>query len=391
MKKIISILVLVSILSACNQIEPINNSSNNEIKKEDISKKWINLNEDFWINLNEEELITKRFEILSKIFKSHSDLMSSIQYEQFVDYVYDVFAKYKDLWKEESESKNNYIFNILIPKIVINNYVVPWKMTEKEAELVIQSIKRNDLNTLSDKKLITEKFKIYFEENKFNPFIKSLNTKWLTKDEKLELLFKDKDWVIYSILSNRYNWNKTWIGYKPADMEAEFMLYLNKKLEYIFWTIGVSEKEVQEYAYKKYNVDSLESLWENILNKFNILVKEYNLKWKIPLDRYYRNDERKDIFINRKTIDNYISTLSDWKSENFIKELSEIRLEMYLLSYFWRNRSDLNENQWLWSSRTRSDFIDPVFGKWVQNLFRLGRYLPWEEIKIDLNKSENNI
>ena len=60
---------------------------------------------------------------------------------------------------------------------------------------------------------------------------------------------------------------------------------------------------------------------------------------------------------------------------------------MYLLSYFGRNRKDLNEDQWLWSSRTRANFIDKTHWKWIQNLFRLGRYLPWEEVKIDLNKN----
>jgi len=398
MKNIIYLLFISIIFVSCNKIEPINQETNIEKKelinepiiaeKNNQTEDWeINLNDDLWIDLEEEDIITARFDMLAGIYQDHNTLMESMQYKQFVEYIHKVFKKYNNLWWKENEEKNNYIFNRLIPKIVLKNYIANWKISEKEAELIIQSIKRNDLNTIKDKKLLTQKFKIYFEENKFNPFIKKLNVKWKTKEEKLDLLFNEKDWAIYNILSNRYNWNKTWIWYKPSDMEADFMVYLNQKLADTFDIIWVSEKEVIDFAYKKYNVNSLETLASNIKTDFENIITKYNLEWKIPLDRYYRDDERNNIFIDRKTVNNYIATISESKNNKFISDLEQMRFKMYLLSYFGRNRKDLNEDQWLWSSRTRANFIDKTHWKWIQNLFRLGRYLPWEEVKIDLNKN----
>jgi len=411
MKKIFIALCVLIVLTWCGKIEPINNiSQNNESRKTNISTKtndnkndydkklddkspklsskdWIDLNENTWIHLDEEEIIIKRFDLLANAYKNHSDLMNSIQYKNFVKYIQDIFNKYRDEWSNISDEKNNYLFNILIPKIVIKDYVITWKISEKEAELIIQSIKRNDLNTLEDKKLLTEKFKIYFEENKYNPFVKNLNIEGLSKEDKIKMITDYKEWLIYKILSNRYNWNKTWIWYKPSDMEANFMDYLDKKLETTFWIVWVTEKEVKEYIYKENNLKTLDDLWANILSDFKAIIKKYNLEWKIPLKRYYRNDERNSIFTTRENIDSYTTTLSNWDSKNFVRDIEKLRFKIYLLSYFWRNRTDLNEEQWLWSSRARSDFIDPKLWKWVQNLFRLSRYAPWEEVKIDLNKN----
>lgn len=394
MIKYLLILFISIFLISCWKIEPIKNYNNTWTTIQEIStwkidnkEEWIDLNEDVWINLEEEDEITKRFNLISEKYPNHSDLMWSIQYEQFVKYVYSVFEKYKKIWWMESDKTNNYIYERLIPKIVINNYVINWKISEEEAELVIQSIKRNDLNTLEDKKLLTEKFKIYFEEKKFNPFIKNLNTKWMDKNQKMELILQDKNWIFYQILSNRYDWNKIWIWYKPAEMESDLTKYLDSKLTYTLWIIWVSESELENAIYEKYNINSIDLLAKDILTSFNNIVKNYNLEWKIPLERTYRDDEINDIFIDRITVDKYIENLSNWKTDLFLEEIEDLRLKMYLLSYLWRNRTDLDEKQWLWSSRARSKFIDDKYWDWVQNLFRLSRYIPWEEVKINLDNN----
>ncbi len=396
MKKTIILLLTIFLLFSCSKIERIepiiNNNSDlkEEIKKDKIidfdNKGWVDLNDNKNIDLEEKELITQRFDVLAKQYNTHSDLMKSAQYKIFVEYVHEVFNKYNDIWGIAAENKNNYIFKVLIPKIVFKNYVDNWLLTEEDAELIIQSIKRNDLNTLEDKKLITEKFKIYFEENKYNPFIKNLNTSNLTKEEKLDLIFKEKDWVIYQVLSNRYNWNKTGIWFKPNSMEADFMDYLNKKLGNTFWVIWVSDEEVVEYAYSQYKVETLEGLAETILNDYKTIVSDYNLEWKIPLKRTYRNDERNNIFVDRATVNKYLDTLSNSDNKKFISDLEKLRFKMYLLSYFGRDRKDLDEKQWLWNSKARSDFIDETYWDWIQNLFRVTRYLPDEKVKIDLDK-----
>ncbi len=401
MIKVLYLLAITLLVISCEKIEPIkstNNSWNNVSTwnietiwtwKVDSKKEWIDLNDNAWINLEEESEITKRFDLISEKYPNHSDLMWSIQYEQFVEYVYSVFEKYKKIWWKEWDAINNYIYEKLIPKVVINNYVLNWRITEEESELVIQSIKRKDFNTLEDKKLLTEKFKIYFEEKKFNPFVKSLNTKWLNKQEKTNLVLQDKTWIFYQILSNRYDWNKIWIWYKPADMEAELTKYLDSKLTYVLWTIWVSETELEKAIYEKYKINTIELLAKDIFSDYNNIVKKYNLEWKIPLDRAYRDDEINDIFVDRATVDKYVDNLSSWQTISFLKDVENLRLKMYLLSYLWRNRTDLDEKQWLWSSKARAKFIDEKYGDWVQNIFRLSRYIPWEEVKIDLNWNSN--
>lgn len=367
------------ILVSCTKIQPI--ESNTQIKEN-----WVDLNQETWIYLEEEKMIKARFELLANKYPNHNELMDSIQYEQFVLYIHEIFNKYNEQGKEISEEKNNYMFELVIPWVVFENYVWNGRISETEGELIVQSVKRNDLNTLEDKELITQKFKIYFEEKKFNPLIKNMDFNNISKDQKIDILLKDKEWAIYAILSNRYNWNKTWIWYKPGEMEANFMKYLNWKVKDILWVSWITENELKDYFYKKNNINSLETLWESILNDFNVLNDKYSLESQIPLKRYFRDDERNSIFKDRESVNKYIDLISWWKSEDFISELEIIRFKIYLLSYFWRDRLDLNETQWLWSSRTRSDFISEDYWKWIQNLFRLGRYLPWEEVKIDLNK-----
>lgn len=114
MKKNFIIIMVLFTLVSCWKIEPIKSNTNNNtwtvqnqtwtielVKPTD----WVNLNEDVWIKLDEEEEITQRFNLLSEKYKSHTELMWSIQYEQFVKYVYEVFDKYKKLGWKETEKK----------------------------------------------------------------------------------------------------------------------------------------------------------------------------------------------------------------------------------------------------------------------------------------------
>ncbi|EKE28966.1 MAG: hypothetical protein ACD_2C00258G0006 [uncultured bacterium (gcode 4)] len=332
--------------------------------------------------------IEERFKIISSQFQNHSDLIKSNQYKLFVDYVYEVFDKYKKLeWNKEKELA--YLFDVLIPKIVVVEWVKTGKIDDEQAELIIQSIKRKDFNSIEDKRLLTEKFKIYLEEKNYNPFVKTLDSASITKaktdSEEFKKIFLDpQEWIIYKVLRNRYDWNKTWIWFKPKELETEFSTYLNSKLENVFKISWIEEKDIIAKAYWAYWYASLEDQGKDILKDFKSMVQKYELDGKLPLDRYYRNDEESDLFKSREIVDKYVSDLSWWKKEEFEKDLKDFRMKMYLLSFFWKNHP--SDEQWLWSSMDRSDFIDPVLWKWVQNLFRVSRYISPEPVKVNLNQ-----
>jgi len=136
MRNIFIILLVFFLLVSCEKIEPIKKieDKKNDKKEEliienknslsEVKEDWTDLNKRPNFTLEEEELIIKRFDLLSQKYDNHSNLVESIQYEKFVEYVYEVFEKYKKIWDKISEDKNNYIFNNLIPRIVINNYVL---------------------------------------------------------------------------------------------------------------------------------------------------------------------------------------------------------------------------------------------------------------------------
>lgn len=392
MKSLFLIVFLSFVVVSCSKIEPEKKSETKEVSINQTSS-WevtgVNLDADYWVNLEEESKITERFRVISEPQTEYGEFLRSPQYKDFVEYVHEVFAKYK--WLEwDYEKELTYIFDVLIPKVVMNNWVINWKMSDIEAELMIQSIKRKEFNSLEHKKLITERFKIYMEEKNYNPFIKSLTAEKISemkKDEKVLVknLLDPYNGIIYLVLKNRYDWNKTGIWYKPAELEWELAKYLNDKMMSTFSLLGYDDERVQELVFAEYKIDSLEWLAELIKKDYNDLVLKYGLSTKMPLDREYRNDEQNDIFKDRSTVDNYISVLSDWNNKEFESDLSKLRIKMYLVSYFGKDRLDLDETQWLWSSRARAEFIDPKNGDWIQNLFRLSRYMTWEEIEISFD------
>lgn len=398
MKNLFFVILLPLFIFSCSKIQPekaqVNspqkiNTENKELSWS-LDTEWTDLNKDYWINLEEEEKISERFRVISEQYNEYWDFLRSPQYKEFVTYVHEVFEKYKSLeWDHEKEL--TYIFEVLIPKVVINNWVIQWKMDDKESELMIQSIKRKEFNSLEYKKLITERFKIYMEEKNYNPFIKSLTAEKISEMKNNKSLFvsnllNPNNGIIYNVLKNRYDWNKTGIGYKPSELEWDFAKYLNDKMVTTFGILWYTDDEIKNMVFEELKVTSLEELAQSIKSDFDTLVTKYSLSTKMPLEREYRNDEQNDIFKNKSTVDNYISVLSNWNNKEFENALSNLRIKMYILSYFWKDRTDLDEEQWLWSSRARAKFIDTTYWDGVQNIFRLSRYITWEEIEIVFDK-----
>ena len=259
-----------------------------------------------------------------------------------------------------------------------------------DKELLIQWIKRQDFKTIEEKEDIVKKFKDYVIKNNFIPLDAKIAglTKELVNDEvKFKEIFLDPiSWIYYSVFSNRYNLNKTWIWFKPDDMESNVIKFLNNKLDEIYKKIGINDEIAKAKVFSIYGYTSLEDIWEDIDKDFqNILVK-YDLKdKKYPVQIGYTFEERKNIFESwQENLEKYIDDLVWSKKEEFKKDLIDFRLKMYLLSHFWRNHKS-NLEQWLWSSRARSVFINSIDWKWAQNIFRLSRFITPEvtDIKLD--------
>lgn len=375
-KKIFILCLIIIIFSSCQKIQPEEKkeSKNNSVITE--VHTWDNF---LW---KDEKDLKEKFSTLSQRFNKYDSLIKSESYQKFVADVHLLFEKYKS---EKNEWKADYLFTKLIPALVIDNFSTTGKIKdEAEIEWIIQSIKRKDFNTIREKDLLTEKFKIYFEENFFNNFIKNLEPRDNLTNDEFKKIFLSEKWVFVEVLKNRYDWNKTWIWYKDKQ-EPEFAKYLNWKIETIFSQYWYTPESIEKKVFEIYAYKSLEELAKDIEKDFFELVKKYNLEWKVPFDREYRNDEQDDIFENRDNVTKYLNDITWNKLKEFENDLKTFRTKMYLISYFWRNRKDLDEEQGLWSSKARSKFISKDVWNGVQNLFRISRYISWEKIKIDLN------
>ncbi|USN59009.1 MAG: hypothetical protein H6767_02785 [Candidatus Peribacteria bacterium] len=393
--KYIVLLFMILSLASCGKIQPEETNVDEEayqnptpVEEVAVDDGGTDLNQTLDVPFPEGDIVEQRFQQISEMYSSHSDLITSIQYKEFVGYVYEVFDTYKAM-EGNHEKELGYLFDVVIPRIVINNWVLTDKIDEAEAELIIQSIKRKDFNSVEYKKLLTEKFKIYMEETRYNELIKGLTPEKLEglKDDTAmqQFLFDPEVGVMYQVLSNRYNWNKTGIGYKPGDLEAEFVQYLDEKMVNILAILGITQDRLRDLAFDYYGVDSLENLAKSIKQQLDTMIATYPLEGNIPLDRYYRDDERDDIFVDRDTVDVYVEKLSGGDVAGFYRDMEALRLEVYMLSYLGKDRTDLDPEQGMWSSQARSDFIDPVYGKGLQNIFRLSRYLKPEPVKINLD------
>ncbi len=214
------------------------------------------------VSIPEEAELRLRFKTLSAGYTSESDLVKSEQYKKFVTDIYTLFATYKAK-PGNHEKELKYIFDQMIPYMVMDEWVKNNKSNEKKAELIVQSVKRKDFNALRDKELLTEKYKIYFEEQRFNPFVKTLTDERITlikssDTEFAKQFFDIQNGVVVSILSPRYDWNKTGIGYKPGELEAEFTTYLNAKFEKALLLLEVTPEVLEKKTFSYYAVDSLE-------------------------------------------------------------------------------------------------------------------------------------
>jgi hypothetical protein len=109
--------------------------------------------------------------------------------------------------------KNNvdYIYyNFIV--LVVEKYLKNFSNLEKD--LVIQSIRRIDFNTLTDKNYYTQLMKDYVDVKYYRPIleeIKNVDDKKLDADKEYfyKIMLEPQSGIFYRIFKNRYDWNKT--------------------------------------------------------------------------------------------------------------------------------------------------------------------------------------
>ncbi len=321
--------------------------------------------------------LDNRFEQIVK-WKTYTQIIKDKNYQEWVKEVNNLIEKYKKQWNEEVV---NYIYYSFIPQEVLK-YLS--NFTDLEKDLVIQSIRRIDFNTLTDKNYITQLMKDYVDEKYYKPILKELSwidAKKLDTDIQYfaKVMLDTQNGIFYRIFKNRYDWNKTWIGFKPEFLENQFVDFLSQRFEQILAKLGYDKNWFKKKVFEYYHINSLKELANLIRQDYLNMKKKYNLDelW-IPTDRFFRMDERRFLFKNDGLHTYLYKKLKErGLLEEFKKDIKEFRLKMYLLSYLWK---DIN----LFNHKVRANFIDPDLWPGIQNLFRVGRYVD-EVMKLDLH------
>jgi len=324
--------------------------------------------------------LDKQFKEIVK-WKTYVQIIKDKNYQDWVKTVNQLIEKYKSQGKEDIV---NYIYYTFIPQEVLK-YLS--NFTDLEKDLVIQSIRRIDFNTLTDKNYITQLMKDYVDEKYYKPILKELSgidAKRLDTDINYfrKIMLDPQNWIFYRIFKNRYDWNKTWIGFKPEFLENQFVDFLSQRFEQILGRLWYDKNWFKKKVFEYYNINSLKELADLIRQDYLNIKQKYNLdKLGIPTDRFFRMDERRFLFKEDGLHSYLYKTLEkQWKLNEFKKDIKEFRLKMYLLSYLWK---DIN----LFNHKVRANFIDPELGPGIQNLFRVWRYVD-EVMKLDLNIKE---
>ena len=337
-------------------------------KNKEITK---NVNQNLQDKLNKLEIDFKNF---SK-WKTYVQLIKDKNYQAWVKNINNLLEQEKKAGHKNNLDYIYYNFMAMVVEKYLPNY------SKLEKDLVIQSIKRIDFNTLTDKNYYTQLMKDYVDIKYYKPAleeIKNVDKKKLDTDKKYfyKIILDPTNWFFYRIFKNRYDWNKTWIGFKPEFLENQFVDFLSQRFEQILAKLWYDKLWFKKKVFEYYNINSLEQLRDLINQDFNNINKKYNLDnlW-IPTDRFFRHDERRELFkkdgLHKKLYTKLWNHLDEFK-----KDIKEFRLKMYLLSYLGK---DIN----LFNSHVRAKFLNPDEWFGIQNLFRVWRYVD-EVLKLDL-------
>lgn len=318
--------------------------------------------------------LSKEFKIIAK-WKTYSQLIKDKKYHDWVLKINNLIEQYK---KNNKDYMVNYIYYNFIANNVLKNLT---NFSDFEKDLIIQSIRRMDFNNLTDKNYNMQLMKDYVDVTYYKPILKKVNK--IDKDKLntdntyfYKIMLDSKTGIFYRIFKNRYDWNKTWIWFKPEFLENQFVDFLSQRFEQVLSKIWYNKEWFRKRVFSYYNINSLKDLAKLINKDFQDMKVKYNLaKLWIPTDRFFRQDERRYLFKNGGLENDIYKKLKD-KLNDFKKDIKEYRLKVYLLSYLWKEEN-------LFNDKVRAKFINPWEWWGIQNLFRTWRFVD-EVKKLDL-------
>lgn len=381
--KFLIIISLSILLVSCWQIKPEN------VKNEDIQEKittcWIisceykekllTLKEDWKLNLGNLKFYEDRFKIIYWQNKTYEKLLENREFQKFAEDLNIEFFncpwdfKYcsEKKWKY-SEDEMNYIFYIFIPDLVVKN-IDAEKLGWQNIENTIQSIRRKDFINDDTKNSIIKAFWFDLKDKLNSISIQNIDKNKLKNDKEYfnEVFFKYWSWLYYNFTeeSEKINSQIKWISEEQFE---EIQKITNEAFYEKIKKLWIEKKDFLSMLNEN-------EIIKNLKKNINELNQNYSINKKIPINRFYRDDEV-NIF-NEKKLENTKKELF-WENKNYIINLVEIKNNINLLYL-------INEDENL---AYLPNILKKLESEDIYSLINIYEYLA-ENINIDNIKNKN--
>lgn len=157
----------------------------------------------------QERWFRERFKSLSAGYEDPNELMKSLQFQQLAKDIRSEFTRLKQEDSEKNAKLLDYMFNQMIPFMVLDEWVKTNKTDAVRAEFILQSIKRVNFLTHEEKLRMSDKYLAYVE-NAFYANFKVPEGLDLKTDADFQKFFLDPhDGAFYKNFSIRQDISKT--------------------------------------------------------------------------------------------------------------------------------------------------------------------------------------
>jgi len=325
---------------------------------------------DAGVSYPQERWFRERFRSISAGYKDPNELMKSLQFQQLAKDIRSEFTRLKQEDAEKNAKVLDYMFNGMIPYMVMDEWVKTDKTDEVEAEFILQAIKRVNYLTHEEKLRMADKYLAYVENAFYANFKVPVGVD-MKKDEDFRKFFLDPhDGAFYRNFSIRQDISKTGVGFRPDESEYEIMNYVHDKFRtVVLRKSGVTEAEFQSRTKKIMGFETQEQLAELVRKDFDALRKKYKVDGVIPLEHKWRNDEMDDAYQTDDKRDAILTKMANGKDLGEMKkDIEAYRLKTYLLAYFGKDdQTDYGQGKMLgvcqacgmWSTQRRMRYLSP--------------------------------
>lgn len=294
------------------------------------------LQEEGRLKLPNLEYYRKRFSLIADRYADVNALIESSEFKKFVEDVnIDFFSCEGDVHLCEPKSQKywynetNYLYYVFVPSIVIDEYQKKPGKTDMEIEDIIQSIKRKDFIIEG----IKDSYVTHYDD-KVKERLQKLDISYIDKNR----LKSDKEYFKQVIFAP---W--IWLYDKfifDASADTDWVWVNEEQVERIT-EINIAafyDKMKELWIEKDYieNITSIDEVISDMKTTTESLNRKFSLDKKIPIDRFYRNDEL-FIFNDKNRKDFEMQTF--WENKDFIQDVMRIRHDTYMLFLLGKNEN----------------------------------------------------